>query len=244
MSMRGRDRSVFLLGGLLLLLAGLGAGDAMGTETVADGEGLRLVDRLVAIVNEETILLSDLERMIGLGLVERRPGESDRDLLRRALDELIEHRLRLQEIERFGPSRPPLREVSRQVEEIRSRFASEEEFQDRLRELGLDEDGLRHLIGQQLAVLGYLEERLGPRVFVGEEEIEEYYRNRLRPELEAAGAEVPPLDEIRERIRHVVREQLLNHEVERWTRELRRRADVMDVLDGAEEDLPPIIDSY
>lgn len=203
-----------------------------------------LVDRIVAVVNEEAILASDLDRLIGLGLVERQPGESDRDLRRRVLDELIEQRIRLQEVERFGLAQVPVRQIDEQVAEIRGRFPDEEAFERRLDELGLDREGVRHVVAQQLAVLTYVEERLGARVFVGLEEIRAYYTQRLVPELEAAGLPVPPLEEVREQIRRVLREELLNLEIERWTRELRAQADVIDTLDREPRPLPPVVHVY
>jgi hypothetical protein len=37
----------------------------------------RLVDRILAVVDEDPILASEVEQAIGLGLVERRAGEDD-----------------------------------------------------------------------------------------------------------------------------------------------------------------------
>ena len=44
---------------------------------------------------------------------------------------------------------------------------------------------------------------------------------------------------MREQIRAVLREQLLNEEIERWTEELRRDADVVDLLDPDPQPSPP-----
>ncbi|KAB2963700.1 MAG: hypothetical protein F9K16_06100 [Thermoanaerobaculia bacterium] len=202
-------------------------------------EGPVLVERVVAVVDEDPLLLSDVERVLGLRLVARQPEESDAALRRRVLDGLIEQRLRLHEIGRFGFEDAPLEEVDRQFAALRERFPDEAGFAAELARLGLDEDGVRQLLARQLAVLGYVEERLGPRVFVGVEEIRRHYDEVLRPELEAAGAAVPPLEEVREQIRAVLREGRLNEEIERWTAELRREADVVDLLDAPQRPLPP-----
>ncbi|HEX6202002.1 MAG TPA: hypothetical protein VF100_03295, partial [Thermoanaerobaculia bacterium] len=45
----------------------------------------RLADRVVAVLDEEAILLSDVDQVIGLGLVEQQPGESLDDLRGRVL---------------------------------------------------------------------------------------------------------------------------------------------------------------
>ncbi len=99
---------------------------------------------------------------------------------------------------------------------------------------------MRQILARQLSVLAYVEQRLGPRVFVGIEEIRKYYDEVLVPKLEAAGEPVPPIDEIRESIRAVLREERLDSEIDRWTAELRRQADVIDLLDAGGESLPPV----
>lgn len=200
-----------------------------------------LVDRVVAVVDEEPILLSDLQRAIRLGLVARRAAETDASLLRRALDEWIERRLRLAEIARFGFEQAPLEEVERQVEVLRSRFADEAAWQAELAALGLGEAEVRQLVARQLAVLSYLEQRLGPRAFVGLEEIQRYYDTELVPRLRAQGDPVPPVEEVREAIRAVVREQKLDREIALWTERLRREADVIDLLEVEPKPLPPVV---
>ncbi|HEX9800365.1 MAG TPA: hypothetical protein VGC00_09380 [Thermoanaerobaculia bacterium] len=200
-----------------------------------------LVDRVVAIVDESPILLSDLRRAIGLGMVTRREGESEAALLRRTLDEWIERRLRSNEISRFGFEGAPLEDVERQIERLRARFPDEAAWQAELADLGLDEAEVRQLLARQLAVLSYLEQRLGPRAFVSIDEIQRYYDEELTPRLTTDGDPVPPIDEVREGIRALLREQKLDREIARWTAELRREADVVDLLDAEEKPLPPPI---
>ena len=55
--------------------------------TTAGGQPSEMVDRVVAVVDEEPILDSDLDRVIGLGLAELGEGEDEnafRRLLRKA----------------------------------------------------------------------------------------------------------------------------------------------------------------
>jgi peptidyl-prolyl cis-trans isomerase SurA len=203
------------------------------------GAEARLADRVVAVVDGDPILASDVERTIVLGLVAARDGETDRALRRRVLDGLIEQRLRIQEVDRYGFAQVPVEAVAAQVAAIRGRFASDAELDARLASLGMTREGLDQLVAQQLQVLVYVDELLGARVFVGLEEIEAHYQRTLVPELRAQGQPVPPLDDVREEIREVLRQQRLNQELERWTTELRRKADVQDYLDRPDRPLPP-----
>jgi hypothetical protein len=200
----------------------------------------RLVDRVLAVVDEDPILASDVERAIALGLVDRAAGESDDELRRRALDGLIEQRLRLHEIARFGLEEASFAEVDRQFEALRAGFADESAWRAELDRLGLDEAGVRQLLARQLSILAYVEERLGPRIFVGVEEIRRHYDEELVPALAAEGLAPPPIEEVRESIRAVLRARRLNEEIERWTADLRAAADVVDLFEVPERPLPPV----
>ena len=210
----------------------------------APDEKMKLQDRILAVVDEDPILVSDLERVIGLGLVQPAPGEADDAFRRRVLEDLIDQRLRFREVERFGFEVLPLDLIEEQVKGIAARFASPEAFQKRLGELGLSREGLRELLARQLLVLTYVEERLGPRIFVGQEDIQTYYRETLVPQMKKTGAPVPSLDEVREQVRLVLKEQRLNEEIERWTADLRQDADIQvfsQKPSTAAGDLPPVV---
>jgi hypothetical protein len=200
----------------------------------------RLVDRILAVVDEDPILASEVDQAIGLGLVERRAGESDERLRRRVLDGLIEQRLRFHEVDRFGLSAVPVEVIEAHFQEIRARFPTPEALADRLAELGLDAQALRQLVARQLMVLTFVEERLGTRVFVALDEIRAYHEQTLAPELRRRGEPVPPIEEVRESIRGLLKEQRLNEEIARWTEELRRAADITDHFATAHSELPAV----
>ncbi len=223
-----------LAGFLLAALPAAGFGAAVGPVA-------RLLDRVVAVVDEDPILASDLERVIGLGLVTARAGESADSLRRRVLDQLIEQRLRSHEIDRSGFVEVPVEEIELQIGEIRARFPDEAAFSLRLTELGMSRASLAQLVARQIAVLVYIDERLGPRVFVSLDDIRDYYLATLTPELEKRGEKVPPLDDVREQIRAVLREQRLNVELARWSEELRRNFDVESFYDEPVDRLPPLL---
>ncbi|MDX1631218.1 MAG: hypothetical protein R3234_05120 [Thermoanaerobaculia bacterium] len=249
-ALRGVPR--FLAAGIFALgLSLLGAGSGLTEVTVSDpeeravdrtlrGTAPELRDRILAVVEEDPILLSDVRRVIALRLVERKPGESPAELRRRVLEGLVEQKLRFHEVTRYGFEQAPVDAVDRQMEELEGRWGGEEALERRLAEVGMDRAALRRMLARQLEVMLYVEELLGARVFVGLEEIRSYYENELVPELEGRGEEPPPLEEIREQIREVLRQRRLNRELEEWTEELRREADVVLHLEPSELPLPPV----
>lgn len=215
--------------------------------TAAD-QGLELEDRILAVVDEDPILVSDVDRVVRLGLArpevgeDGEPAEEEESFRYRVLEELIEQRLRFHAVERFGFEQMPAEEVDAAVENLRQQFDEPGDLEKRMAEVGLSEDGLRQLLTRQLMVLIYIEERLGPRIFIRQEDIQAYYQDTLVPEMKASGSEVPALGDVREQIRLVLREQRLNDEIRQWTRELRRDADIRVMARPPEGALPPVVD--
>lgn len=201
----------------------------------------RLIDRIVAAVDDDPIYLSDVRRAIAFDETLRdAAGPDGVSARRRALDRLIEQRLRLHEVDRSEIPPPTRDQLDEQLEALRARYPSDAAWHNQLDDLALDEDGLRLLVARQLRVLRYIEERLRPRVFIELEEIERYYEEELPGELDVQGVPLPPLEQVRDAIRRLLRERRLDQEIREWTDELRAKAEVVDLLDRRETSLPPI----
>lgn len=229
-------KAVLILPLLVLMIAA----PARGEQTTQEPR-VSKIDRVVAVVDEDPILESDLDRAIGLGFVERRPGESEKEFRRRVLEREIERKLRFHEVDRFGFGQLPASEVEEKYKQIEARFPDKAAFDARLKELGMSEEGLRRLVARQLTILTYVEERLGARVFVSLDDIRDYYDNTLVPQLQKKGEKVPPIEAVREQIRQVIREKRLNDEIETWTANLRKAADIEIYIDHPLAHLPPIV---
>lgn len=199
------------------------------------------VDRILAVVDDDPILSSDVRQVIALGIVQANPGEEGRALWRRVLNLQIEQRLRIHDLDRFGFADVAPQEIEEAYAAVRAKFASDEAFLERLRQVGLTPDGLKQLVARQLVVYGYVEERLGARVFVSPDDVNAYYHDVLAAEMQRQNQPLPPLDDVRERIRGILREQRLNEEIARWTADLRRQADVIDYFDSVHATLPPVV---
>jgi len=209
----------------------------------ASGRGREVLkDRVVAVVDEDPILASDIDRAVVVGQLQPKPGESPRAFQRRVLDELVAQRLRFHEIDRFGLEQVPVDQIERQVAEVRARFKDDATYRQKLKEVGLDEAALRQLMARQLEVLAFVDERLGPQVFVGLDDITAYYKNVLTPQVQQQHLPAPPLEDVRDKIREVLRQQRLTEEIDRWTEELRRKANIAVYFDQpAGGPLPPVV---
>jgi hypothetical protein len=199
-----------------------------------------LVDRIAAVVDETPILLSDIERVSAFGLVARQNEESEFAYRQRVLDGLIDRHLRLRDARRYEREPIDSQVTHRQIAAIRNRFADPAAFAASLDALGMTESSLEMMIADQLRVLRHVETRLRARVFVSNEAIQQHYDDAVLAQATATDKPPPPLDELRDAIRALLTEQLLDQEISRWTQELRERADIAILLRQEERPLPPL----
>ncbi len=183
------------------------------------------VDRIAAVIDGQVLTVSEITQMVELRFFPRL-GNSDDEYRREVLDALIAQALRYRDVERFGAQDIPLDTIAARLVEIQKRFPTEAEFAAALTRAELSLDELRALIKRQLQVEAYIQERFAPTVFVTNEEIDEYYRGPWREQRRNRGLAVPPLAEVREEVRSALRLSRLQVEIDRWTSQLRARANV------------------
>ena len=140
---------------------------------------------MVAVIDEAAILLSEIQDLIGLGLVERRPGESDAELIERVVDAVIEQRLRFLAVDRSGFERVPVAEIEARVAEIAAEFPSPEAFQRRLAELGMTAEEVHQIAARQIAEQGSFAGLEGATSFA---ELNTLFEDSQPPQAASAGA--------------------------------------------------------
>lgn len=169
-----------------------------------------VVERIVAVVDERPLLLSDLRALMAVrGLAE---GE--------ALEAVIDERLM-----QLEASRLPQADVSPEEEDRALSLLLE--TRKHLRAEAPEPD-LRRLLRRQLAILKYVEFRFRPQVRVGDDEVRKAW------EEEQAGRPAgSALEDAQELIRARLERRALDERIEAWVRELRSRADVRYVGSAA-----------
>jgi hypothetical protein len=120
------------------------------------GAHAETIDRVLAVVNGNLIMLSDVTAARELGLVS--PGTSE-DPVRAVLSQLIDRALELGEVERYAPPEPTSEMVEAEVKTVRARFASQVEFDAALARSGIELQHLRETLRENLRILAYLDQR-------------------------------------------------------------------------------------
>jgi hypothetical protein len=197
---------------LLAAVAASGLAAVFGASAPA-GE---VIDRVRATVGGHLILASDVEaaRMFGLVTVDDAAGEE-------VLSRLIDRALILGEVSRYAPPEPEGEAVAREVQAVRARFDTPDEFAAALARAGLEETHLREWLRQDLRVMAYLDER-----FVvtppGEDEIAAIYaRDAARQGLAVT------FEEARPAIVRAIESERRAARVDEWVAGLRRRTPIV-----------------
>ena len=179
----------------------------------------QVVDRIVARVEDDIITLSEVRELGNFQRLVEGHSANDEQLLR----QLIEQWIVAAEADAARFPRPAPAEVDLEMKRLAGLFASPEAFRAQRRELGLSEDAIRRLLVRQLWLTRYLDYKFRPAAQVDDAQVERYYREELAPQLTARGQPVPPLDEVRERIREVLIQREISQRAGRWLEETRPR---------------------
>lgn len=184
------------------------------------------IDRIAAVVDRDVIAVSEVSQMVEMRFFPRTAGQSDDAYRHAVLDNLIAQALRYRDVERFGPQKISADQIEARLLEIQKRFASPDEFNATLQQSELTLDEFRALIKRELEVEAYIQERFAPLIFIPNEDIEAYYRGTYSQQRHARGLAVPPLNDVREEIRTLLRADRLQQEIAKWTTQLRSRVNV------------------
>ena len=181
---------------------------------------MKLVDRVVAVVNGEPVTLSEAREVIALA-----PAAAPAPTLEEAVERLVAARLMEREARRYPAEPLPPEEAEATFRALQERFDDPDHYRATLLRLGIREDYLRRRIERELLVDRYLDRRFGPLVQVNQREVEQYYREVLLPDL-PPGAQ-PPLEQVEGSIRRILAERDRNRRIAAWVEELEEAAEIV-----------------
>lgn len=188
-----------------------------------------VVDRIVARVENDVILLSDLRALSRYQQFLDGKSESDPQILDRLIDQWI---VRTEADVSHSP-RPSDADIDRGLTRVRNSFGSDPEYEARRKQAGLSEQDVRAMVVSQLYLSNYLDSRFRPAVQIDPKEIEDFYQTAIVPRAKARGQEPPTLDAARDSIQEALIQNGINQQAEQWLKESRLRLHVEKFLDEA-----------
>jgi peptidyl-prolyl cis-trans isomerase SurA len=190
------------------------------------------VDQILMLVNDDIITRIDLLWSIAIDHKAPSPvGPVGSDLLRQKLDVMIDERLVSQEAARIPTADITQDEIDRKRTELIAGFKSEAEFRQRVGSVGLTPQKIDELLRQRILMDRFVDFRFRSFVLATEQEIQRYYDERLVSEIRKKGLVPPPLDQVRDKITEILKQQKIDTELDRWLSAARQRAEVVQLAE-------------
>jgi hypothetical protein len=204
---------------LFAMLVAIAAGGILGAQ--------ELLDRIVARVENDIILLSDIQALSRYQQLVEGKSETPEQILDRLIDQWIVQT----EAEVAHFPHPSDADMDRGLSRLQKSFASTEEYEERKKEIGLDDSEIRRTIGTQVYLSSYLDSRFRPSVQIDPKAIEDFYQTAVLPVAKARGQEPPSLEAARDSIQEALIQQKINEQADRWLKESRLRLHIEKLLE-------------
>jgi len=225
----------------------LGTVRAFSQQPEASEKPSVVLDQVVAVVNNQAILASDVDQEIRLAVLD--PGEAGLGNLtpKRALEQLIGRALIQQQIrqEEERAADPTEEKVKARLHEIRTELpacvrqncASDAGWKQFLIAHGLSARRVESYLRYRLQILGFIEMRFRQGIQIPAADTEQYYRETLLPQY-APGEKRPTLESVAPRIEEILLQRQVNILFDDWLKNLRQQGDI-EVLDPSLETADP-----
>jgi len=186
----------------------------------------KVMDRIVARVEEEIILQSDVEQLARYQMLVDGKAESEAAILDRLIDQGIVRKEA--EASRF-PAASDV-DVERGMQRLMRSFAKPEDFEAQRTKAGLSETDVRQIVVAQTYLSNYLDSRFRPTVQVEEQTIKDFYEQAVIPRAKARGQEPPSFEAARDVIQEVLIQKGIDEQADKWLKESRDRLSITKLL--------------
>ena len=208
-----------------------------------------VLDRVVAVVNNQAILQSDLDEEMRLSVLEPdlpgRGPETAESALRRLISRaLIRQQIREEDAQ---TAEPTSKQVNERIDDLRHQLpacvrahcATTAGWQAFLAAHQLTESAVRNYLRNRLEILNFIEMRFRQGIHISQQEISDYYQDTLLPQY-LVGEPTPPLKQIAPRISEVLLQQKVNQLFSGWLDNLRQEGEVEVLVPALEAAAQPL----
>jgi parvulin-like peptidyl-prolyl isomerase len=187
-----------------------------------------VIDRIVARVETDIILLSDVRALGRYQQLVEGKSESDAQLLDRLIDQWIVRN----EADTAQFPKPTDADVAAGVDRVQKSFTSVTEYETRKEQIGLTDADVKSMVAAQLYLSNYLDSRFRPSAKVEPKDVEDFYEKAVVPRAQARGQAAPTLDAARDYIHEALIQRSINDQADRWLSESRSRLHVEKFLEA------------
>jgi hypothetical protein len=185
-----------------------------------------VIDRIVARVENDVILLSDIGQLAKYQIFADGKAESDDQILEHLIDQWI---VRTEAAAARFPQ-PSDQDVQRSLARLQRSFSSPEAFEERKKQSGLTDDEILRQLKSQLYLSNYLDSRFRASIQIDDNAIAEFYQNRVVPRAESRGQTPPTLEAAHDFIQEALVQRAINEQADKWLKESRSRVRVENLL--------------
>ncbi|HEY1470412.1 MAG TPA: hypothetical protein VGF61_15320 [Candidatus Acidoferrum sp.] len=185
-----------------------------------------VIDRIVARVENDVILMSDIRQLAEYQVFVDGKSESDEQILQRLIDQWI---VRTEAAAARFPQ-PSDQDVERSLARLKRSFANSESFEERKKQSGLTDDEIRQQLRSQLYLSNYLDSRFRASIQIDDQAIADFYKNRVVPRAESRGQAPPTLEAAHDFIQEALVQRAINEQADQWLKESRSRVRVENLL--------------
>jgi hypothetical protein len=181
-----------------------------------------VIDKVVAVVNDHVITMSDVDRAVQVEESESSGAGKDESALRKAaLDSLINRALLLDDARKFNLAQVTPDEVEKAFLKVKSRYPDEKSFEEALQRDGINDGELKENLSDQILVVKYVDLRIRAFVLVTPEEEKKYYGEHKEDFGNRDFAQVEP------EIKRLITEQKTDKKLDEYLRDLKTKADII-----------------
>ena len=200
------------------------------------------LDRIVAIVNDNVILDSDVNQELRFEAFDPYRNRLEGTTRDKVIERLINRALILQQLKLQPEDAPADEEVNKQINELRKNIPAcaayhcqTKEGWDRfLADHGFNEDSFFALWKERMTVLNFIEERFQTGIDITQAQIKDYYDKVLLPEYERQHAPAPKIEAISSQIHEILVQQQISNLLQDWLQSLRAQGSVVVLHPGEE----------
>ena len=217
------------------------ADEAQDAATAANHAGV-LIDRVVAVVNGEVVLESDVEeerRMAAFQPISSPEGTATRE---RAIERLVNRKLLLQQAKLQPQHAITEADIDAQLDQLQKEIPACKEahcetdagWAKFLASHSVTSNEVRAHFRERMEALQFIEVRFRSGIRISQAEIQSYYNKTMLPEYAKQKVKAPSLDKLSDRIQEVLLQQQVSGLLSDWLKSLRAQGTVQMVQDGAD----------